>query len=290
LIAILKRRFLKFRGGALRLAGRQLSPSSGICGGSLPERPHLDALRPARGLPHITPLGERAVIDYLTYYYSVGAEPFRCLSALPDDDAIRIMEALADDTPYGARFKDPAAYMRNRRMTERWVREQFIAKGGRPREHYPVPMVLGSSRWMRAQSPNPAAHGEIRIPLSVFTQVDVSFTYPDSMISLWFGRDKPQPYYLPDYHGIVFTMSEILSIVEAKGLPEDEWDTHLPDDLAPYIEAQVWNQEPLQAYKKLAEWGPTRPRCDACTVAGARQGARRHPPANMARSHPGEVW
>jgi len=190
------------------------------------------------------------MIDYLTYYTSRGTEPFRCLSALPDEAAIRIMEALADDTPYGVRFKDPAAYMRNRRQTEQWVREQFIAKGGRPQELYPVPMVLGSSRWMVAHSPNPALHGEIRIPLAVFHQADVSFTYPDSMISLWFGREKPAAYYMPQYHGIVFTMSEILSIVEAKGLPEDEWDTHLPDDLAPYIEAQVWNQEPLAAFRR----------------------------------------
>ena len=193
------------------------------------------------------------MVDYLTYYYARGTEPFRCLSALPDEEAIRIMEALADDTPYGDRFKDPAAYMRNRLLTEQWVCEQFIAKGGRPRGRYPVPMVLGSSRWMVAHAPDRAVHGEIRIPLAVFSEGDVSFTYPDSMISLWFGRDKPPATYMPEYHGIVFTMSEILAIVEAKGLPEDEWDTHLPDDLAPYIEAQVWNQEPLEAYKRQVE-------------------------------------
>jgi hypothetical protein len=104
---------------------------------------------------------------------------------------------------------------------------------------------------MAEQSPNPDAHGEIHIPLSVFTEHDVSFTYPDSMISLWFGRDKPVEYYLPEYHGKVFTISEILSIVEAKGMPEEEWETNLPRDFAPYIEAQVWNHELLEKYKKL---------------------------------------
>ncbi|HSR30601.1 MAG TPA: hypothetical protein VLY63_08545 [Anaerolineae bacterium] len=190
------------------------------------------------------------MIDYLTYYYTRGTEPFRSLSALPDEKALRIMEELCDDTPYGARFKDPVQYMRDRKQTERWVREEFIAKGGKPRESYPIPMVLGASKWMAKQAPNPDAHGEIRIPLSVFAETDVSFTYPDSMISLWFGREKPVEYYQPEVHGKVFTVSEILSIVEARGLPEEAWKTNLPSNLAPYIEAQVWNHEPLMVYKK----------------------------------------
>lgn len=190
------------------------------------------------------------MVDYLTYYYKSGTEPFRSLSALPDEEAIKIMEELCDDTPFGARFKDPVQYMRNRRQTEQWVREEFIAKGGKPRESYPIPMVLGASKWMAKQAPNPDAHGEIRIPLSVFAETDVSFTYPDSMISLWFGREKPVEYYQPEVHGKVFTVSEILSIVEARGLPEEAWKTNLPSNLAPYIEAQVWNHEPLMVYKK----------------------------------------
>jgi hypothetical protein len=57
----------------------------------------------------------------------------------------------------------------------------------------------------------------------------------DSMISLWFSIDKPPEYYQPEYHGQIFTLAEILAIVEAKGLPEEKWATNLPDTLAPYI-------------------------------------------------------
>ncbi|GAK56289.1 hypothetical protein U27_03251 [Candidatus Vecturithrix granuli] len=190
------------------------------------------------------------MIDYLTYYYKRGTEPFRSLSALSDEEATKIMGELCDDTPFGIRFKDPVQYMRNRRQAEQWVREKFIAKGGQPRYAYPIPMVLGASEWMVKNSPDPGAHGEIRIPLSVFTEYDVSFTYPDSMISLWFGREKPIEYYQPEYHGKVFTVSEILLIVESKGLPEEEWKISLPKNFAPYIEAQVWNHEPLLEYKR----------------------------------------
>jgi len=191
------------------------------------------------------------VVDFLTYYYRGGTEPFRTLSALSDTEALEIMESLYDETGFGARFKDPVQYLRLRRQTEQWVREEFIAKGGHPREAYPISMVLGSSKWIVKQvtDAEAAAGSVICIPLSAFEECDVSFTYPDSMISLWFGTDQPPEYYLPDYHGKVFTRSEILAIVETKGLPEEGWETNLPDHLAPYIEAQVWNQQPLLAYK-----------------------------------------
>ncbi len=194
------------------------------------------------------------MVTYLTHYYLSDIGPFQSLSALPDAEAIKIMEELCDDTPFGMRFTNPSEYLRNRQDTERWVREEFIAKGGKPQAYYPIPMVLGSSKWMQKNAPKREGGTEIRIPLSVFTEQDVSFTYPDSMISRWFGREQPVEYYQPDLHGKVFTLPEILSITALKGLPEEDWEINLPDDLAPYIEAQIWNHELLVEYKKgLAE-------------------------------------
>ena len=56
---------------------------------------------------------------YLTHYYSNDTGPFQSLSALPDEEALKIMQSLCDDTPYGARFKDPAQYLKDRKKTER---------------------------------------------------------------------------------------------------------------------------------------------------------------------------
>ncbi|MBN1267400.1 MAG: hypothetical protein JXA25_18050 [Anaerolineales bacterium] len=170
---------------------------------------------------------------YLTHYYNLDNEPFRSLSALPEQEALRIMAELADDTPFGERFRDPAQYLKNRKATEQWVREGFSAKGGNPQDPYPNPMVLGSSKWMEKAAPDPKKHGEIRIPLSLFTEDDISFTYPDSMISHWFGLEKPPEYYLPCLHGIIFTLPEILQLVKEKGRPEEDWHTNLPPHLAP---------------------------------------------------------
>lgn len=189
-------------------------------------------------------------VDYLTHYYLSEIGPFQSLSALPDEEAIKIMEELRDDTLFGVRFKDPVQYLRNRRETERWVREGFIAKGGKPQESYPISMVLGSSRWLVENTPKRERGTEIRIPLSIFSEYDISFTYPDSMISMWFGRERPPEYYQPDLHGKIFSLPEILSIVEIKGMPEEDWGINLPSSLAPYIEAQVWRHELLFEFKK----------------------------------------
>jgi hypothetical protein len=186
------------------------------------------------------------MVNYLTHYYQRGTPPFRSLSTLADDEALQLMTALADDTPFGERFKDPLNYLYNRRRTEEWVRAEFSAKGGQPVEPYPIYMVLGFSPWIERAVPNTFNPCQIRLPLAIFQEGDVSFTYPDSMISLWFGNDKPTEYYQPHYHGKVFTRTEILAIVAERGLPEEGWEPRLPDHLAPYIEAQVWNRAPLQ--------------------------------------------
>ena len=190
------------------------------------------------------------MIDYLTHYYMPGTPPFRSLSALPEDEAIRIMESLYDEhSLVMVRFKNPRQYLQDRKRSEQWVREAFIRKGGKPQDCYPHYMVLGESKWIVRATGNPDPP-KLCIPLSAFAEGDVSFTYPDSMISFWFGSEKPAEYFMADYHGVVFTRSEILTIVARKGMPEDAWESHLPDELAPYIEAQVWNHKPLFAYSQ----------------------------------------
>ena len=194
------------------------------------------------------------MIDYLTHYYRIGTEPFRSLSGLPDDEAIQIMKAL-----YGRykenilfeRFKAPAQYLHDRRETEGWVRSAFIEKGGRPQDAYPISMVLGSSKWIEDNAPSLDTHGKIHVHLSALSEADVSFTFPDSMVSLWLFKDRPSDYYLPEYHGKIFTLPEILSIVSEKGMPEEGWKIKIPENTGPYIEAQVWNREQLAAQGSL---------------------------------------
>ena len=193
------------------------------------------------------------MIDYLIHLYKRGAEPFRTLSALPEQDAIAIMESLyRAGSIFWERFENPAGYLQLRKQIEQSIRAEFIAKGGKPRDAHPIYMAFGRTRWMQndLDTVTLATTTEIEVPLSLFQECDISFTYPDSMVSFLLANDKESEYYLPAYHGKVFTLSEIRSIVESIGLPGERWGANLPRSVPNYIEAQVWKHEPLIAYKR----------------------------------------
>ena len=194
--------------------------------------------------------------DYLIHIYKRGSEPFRSLSSLPDAQALQIMKDLyIEGSVFWERFKDPAWYLQARRETEHWLHDQFVAKGGEPRNEHPIYMVLGTPRWFenRGDAATLSTTEQIRVPLALFGERDISFTYPDSMVTSLVTYLKDPAYYLPEYHGKVFTLSEIRAILEAKGPPDEGWGLALPGHLANYVEAQVWNREPL-----LDFWQQTR--------------------------------
>lgn len=188
------------------------------------------------------------MINHLIHVFKKGTTPFQSLSALSDDDATKIMQNLyIEGAIFWERFENPAQYLKTRRQIEYQLREEFIAKGGKPRESYPIYMIYGRSKWL-IEAPDAKTLSttiEIQVPLSLFHKQDLSFTYPDSMVSFLLLNQKDSPYYLPDFHGKVFTLDEIQDLVQSKGLPGEKWGTNLPKYFANYIEAQVWNQEPL---------------------------------------------
>ena len=191
------------------------------------------------------------MVDYLIHLYQKGSEPFRSLSALPDDEAVRIMRSLyRAGSVYWERFEDAAQYLAMRRQTENWLRMEFLAKGGCPRDPYPIYMVWGRTKWLEtALDPvTVATTAEVHVPLALFESCDISFTYPDSMVSAMLASQQDPACYLPDFHGRVFSLAEIRAIVEARGLPGETWGASQPSHLANYIEAQVWNRQPLLEY------------------------------------------
>ncbi len=79
------------------------------------------------------------------------------------------------------------------------------------------------------------------LPLSLFSAEDVSFTYPDSLYKvplddlgrLNCDRD-PAP--------CVYRLEELEEVIQKYRVYE--YDNH-------YVEAQIWNDEPLEKYLKL---------------------------------------
>lgn len=193
------------------------------------------------------------MIDHLLHLYKRGTEPFRTLSALPEEEALSIMQSLyRAGSIFWERFEDPAGYLRLRKQIERSVRDAFIAKGGSPQESHPIYMAFGRTKWMQndLDAMTIATTTEIEVPLAWFEEGDISFTYPDSMVSYFLAMEKDAEYYLPEFYGKVFTLSEIRAIVESNGLPGEKWGANLPRSMPNYIEAQVWRYGPLLEYKR----------------------------------------
>ncbi|WP_082361313.1 hypothetical protein [Bacillus sp. FJAT-28004] len=185
------------------------------------------------------------MIEYITHCYNT--VPFRSLSALSKPEALKVMEDLCDDNAFFERFKEPLQYWESRLETEAWLRAGFIQKGGKLKDEYPLYSVLGSATWIENYSLSTGiAVDMLQIPLSLFNENDISFTFPDSMVSYWIARDKPEAFYHPSYHGQVFTLTEIRSLITNEIM--DGIESMHPEGTIPYIEAQIWNHEIAMNY------------------------------------------
>jgi hypothetical protein len=180
---------------------------------------------------------EHAIPGFLCHYYEATDGPFRNLSDLPLVDAEEILQRIRQTDSSRFASRRPADYMVVRRQLEELVRQQFIAKGGRPRRNHPHYLILGACPWVLDWYPDGR---ELRIPLAVFGAEIISFTYGDTFPAMRYPDGKP-------YRGQVYTLAELPVLIETFGLPQD-WNAtgeHGPDR---YIEAQVWADEPLRPY------------------------------------------
>ncbi len=102
--------------------------------------------------------------------------------------------------------------------------------------------MIERARWIEA-----GYNGEslaLQFPVSDFQPEQVSFTYPDSMISYWLKSQADPVFYRPEYHGQVFVLSEINKTIDAFGIPGEEWQTEETRKYDLFIEAQVWASIP----------------------------------------------
>ncbi|MBE9061066.1 hypothetical protein [cf. Phormidesmis sp. LEGE 11477] len=179
----------------------------------------------------------------LTHYYHRAEKPFQTLSTLPDHKALELMTRLGKRT--GAvyrRFKHPQKYLRHRQLTESWLRQEFIQKGGQPVSAYPQYFSVGASPWMEEGYNEQSKI--VQFPLSSVSPVQVSFTYPDSMVSYWLRTQSDKAFYQSAYHGQVFILDEILQVIEQFGMPGDAWRTNPARKHDIFIEAQLWSDLP----------------------------------------------
>ncbi len=146
--------------------------------------------------------------------------------------------------------KNPTDNILRRKDTERWLYQEFKIKGGKPKIKYPRYFVLGNSSYLEEYSGFDGNFTAIEIPLKEINELEISFTYPDSVVTRWLAEERNDDYYNSDYHGQLFMIEEIHSVVEKYCITGEEWrnDSNRKYDI--FIEAQVWNLEPLMIYKK----------------------------------------
>jgi hypothetical protein len=174
--------------------------------------------------------------DFLSHYYEAANGPFRNLSDLPLEEAEQRQDQLrtAGVSFAGRRAAD---YLTIRKMLEEQVRQEFIARGGKPQRLRPHYMILGACPWVQSWYQDGR---ELRIPLANFDPSSVSFTYGDTFPAMRYEDGKP-------YRKQVYTLADLPAVVSEYGLPQ-EWTctgTLGPDR---YIEAQVWDDLPLKPF------------------------------------------
>ena len=181
------------------------------------------------------------VPPYLTYFFREGQTPFEVLSDLDERIA---QDILKQDTLWRA----DGTYLARRKQHERILRDKFIAKGGRPQREHPIYMILGDSP-VGPHDMNQEYDYKILIPLEAFSADDVCFTYPDSLYEVPLddlGRVHLERNQSPTVH----RLEEIASVITTYRVYE--FNNH-------YVEAQVWNDEPLEPYAARRYWRLTQP-------------------------------
>jgi hypothetical protein len=174
--------------------------------------------------------------EFLYHYYESACGPFRSLSDLTPEEAAVVQEQIRLEGRRFASRRTPD-YLKIRRELETHIRDLFIAKGGRPQRERPHYMILGSCEWLKSWYVEGRA---VRVPLNAFSPLAVSFTYGDSFPAMRFQDGRP-------YRGQVYMLNELPSLVAQYGLPQD-WNAEGNFGPERYIEAQVWEIEPLRVY------------------------------------------
>ena len=176
---------------------------------------------------------------YLYHYFDKRSGPFRSLTALPAEEAEKVLNQLKAERPDSLCAQRDETYIEKRRSCEALLRREFAAKGGIMDIPSPYYMVVEHSPWLSTWF----EQGDfLRIPIEAFDTRKISFTYGDSMPTF-----SPRVNDGKEYRRKVYTYDEILEIIEKYGLPQDWNDdgSHGPER---YIEAHVWCDDPVRQY------------------------------------------
>lgn len=202
----------------------------------------------------MTAVTRPTIPSFATHYHRADREPFLNLSDLPDGAVPSVLAGLEASRGADSRRVFGRRYMELRRLTERRMRELFVATGGAPQRLAPHYFVLGTSEWYRGLAPGMR---EVRVDLARLPAESTSFTYPDSFTAMGFATRFGLPYEARPYHERVFRMDELQGVVDRFGLPADDidpvYDGYAHRPFEKYVEIQLWSDAPLDLIGRGSE-------------------------------------
>jgi hypothetical protein len=184
--------------------------------------------------------------NYITHYYNPGSDILKNVCSQPDEIAEEFLISLRES---GKRAWLHPGYLEERLKVEAWLYNEFVKKGKKPYLRNPLYFVLGENDdfFQKKGFFSDANPAKLQIPLSLFSTDMISFTYPDSMPSLAIATDTTGrgDLYRKPIHTQVFTLEEIVEVVQEYGMPGDKWKTEEYWRYDRFIEAQVWDDRPI---------------------------------------------
>ncbi len=166
----------------------------------------------------------------IVHYYFPSTDPWKNIMLLPEEEAFRVAQELADahpDTTSFGRFADFENYYPARKAADEYVREAFIQLGGQPELNHPYAFTLGECEYLRTWF---SSRDKLVYEISEIPDEQISFTLGDSCALLMRG-DQP----------VVLTKQMLLKSIHEYG---NDVDMFLKNSLVncAYVEAQVWKR------------------------------------------------
>ena len=167
---------------------------------------------------------------YITHYCYPGTDPWKNIMLFPEEEAFRVAGELAaahpETTSFG-RFADFRNYYPARKKADEYVRNQFIALGGKPALAHPYSFALMDCEYLR----NWFSGGEkLVLDLDNIPDDQVSFTVGDSCAQIINGT-APE----------VLTKEMLMKKIRDCG---DSVSAFLEEALGKfaYVEVQLWDR------------------------------------------------
>lgn len=178
---------------------------------------------------------------YLYHYYDKTIGPFRNLSDVSVEEARDILNQIKREKPNVQCAHRQDSYIEDRLHYEAILREEFLKKGGIIKRQVPHYMVVEHSPWLSTWFEHSAY---IKIPIEEFDLSTVSFTYGDSHPTF-----SPRVTDGKEYRKKLYRYDEILEIIKKYDLPQN-WNDDGKYGPERYIEAHIWNDDPILRYCK----------------------------------------